>query len=431
MGFSVSRTCKATLSWKRRDMSTKPKNQLLERLRNYYDLTPIAGQSFYMLNSKAIVYFRYSKQHRNNTYFFGVEADDLSRFQEQNTFIIFICGDAERTLILASTDFLNMVQGTKPISNQWKILITEREGRFYLRVAGKGQFDVSSGLNCFDFTPSTFRVSSPLAVYDFRPLRREVKRERKQEAVFVPTDLSALIERLCREPEQHTRFEEELTHVFSELGLEADHIGGPGDTDILIKEPFRAIVDGKTTSEAKLSQVNFSRLKRHMHDNYAAYMMVVSVDFSPAVIQDAQAEGASLVPIEVLAAVLRQHQTVPLPLKVIESLFVVKGKVDGSQLHQILVEANNLSLLARQARATLECMDYVPRSVDEIKGRIDIHFDHVGIPRIDTALLEAILMFLSSPILGLVLQTEGKFAATMRPDLAIRRLRGWPLLLGN
>jgi len=98
-------------------MPTKPKNQLIERLRNYYDMTPIAGQSFYMLNSRAIVYFRYSKQHQNNTYFFGVEADDLARFQEQNTFIIFICGDPDRAIILASNDFLAMVQGIEPIAS--------------------------------------------------------------------------------------------------------------------------------------------------------------------------------------------------------------------------------------------------------------------------------------------------------------------------
>lgn len=243
--------------------------------------------------------------------------------------------------------------------------------------------------------------------------------------------MPALIENLCREPEQHTRFEKELTHVFSELGLEADHIGGPGDTDVLIRAPFQAIVDGKTTSEAKLSQVNFSRLKRHMRDNQAKYMMVVSVDFSPAVIQDAQVEDASLMPVEVLAAVLRQHQSFPLPLKVIESLFCVKGRVDASQLKEILAEANSLPLLARQAKATLECMDYVPRSLEEIKGRIDIHFDHVGIPKIDAVLLESILAFLSNPILGLVLQVEDKFVVSMRPDLAIRRLKGWSLLLGR
>jgi hypothetical protein len=32
-------------------MSTKSKNQLLERFRNYYNLTPLKGQSFYMLNN--------------------------------------------------------------------------------------------------------------------------------------------------------------------------------------------------------------------------------------------------------------------------------------------------------------------------------------------------------------------------------------------
>lgn len=409
----------------------KPKSQLIERLSNYYELTPLAGQSFYMLNSKAIVYFRYSKQHKNDTYFFGVEADDLARFQEQNTFIVFICGSPDRTIMLPSNHFLSMVQGAEPVSNQWKILVREREGRFFLRVAGKGQFDVSSGLNCFDFTPSSFRVSSPSDLYDFTPLHKEAKREQKQEAVIVSTDLPALIEKLCREPEQHIRFEEELAHVFNELGLEATHVGGPGDTDILIKAPFRAIVDGKTTSEAKLSQVNFSRIKRHMRDNDAVYMMVVSSEFSPALIRDAEIEGASLLPAEVLAAVLRQHQMLPLPLKVIESLFCVKGKVDDPQLQEILAEADNLPLFARQARATLECVDYVPRSLDEIKGRIDIYFDHVGIPRIDTNLLESMLMFLSSPILGLVLRVEDKFAASMRPDLAIRRLKRWPLLLGG
>jgi hypothetical protein len=412
-------------------MSTKPKKQLLEKLSNYYDLTQVAGQSFYLLNSKAIVYFRYSKQHKNDSYFFGVEADDLLRFQEQNTFIIFICGDSERTIILSSKDFLSMVQGSEPISNQWKIFINERNGQFFLRVAGKGQFNVSSGLNYFDFTPSTFRVTSALDLYNFKPLHRKVKQKRKEEIVITSTDLPALIEKLCRESEQHTRFEKELAIVFNELGLEAEHIGGPGDTDVLVKAPFQAIVDGKTTSEAKLSQVNFSRLKRHMQDNRAKYMMVVSLDFSPALIKDAKVEGASLVPAEVLASVLRQNQLIPLPVKAVESIFSIKGKVDVSQLKEIFLETNNSMLLAKQAKAALECIDYVPRSIEEIKGRIDIHFNHIGIPRIDISSLEHILKFLSNPILGLVLQVDGRFSASMKSSLAIRRLKRWPLLMDH
>ena len=95
------------------------------------------GQSFYALNSQAILYFRYSKLHPRNTYFFGVEADDLARFTNQNTFILFICGAEDNVIVLPISVFLEMVAGVKPNSTQWKILATQVKGRWFLRIPQK------------------------------------------------------------------------------------------------------------------------------------------------------------------------------------------------------------------------------------------------------------------------------------------------------
>lgn len=53
-----------------------PKDLFLKRFEDKHTVKRIYGQSFYELNSSAILYFRFSRAHKDR-FFFGVESDDL------------------------------------------------------------------------------------------------------------------------------------------------------------------------------------------------------------------------------------------------------------------------------------------------------------------------------------------------------------------
>src|SRR3990170_5756735 len=140
-------------------MSKNPKDLFLKRFEDKHTIKRIYGQSFYELNSSAILYFRFSKAHKNQ-FFFGVESDDLLKHKENNLFILFICEFDDQIIVIPIEDFLDMVEGTKPISNQWKVLISKQDNVYMLRISGKGKYDITKNLNQFDFRPKEFRTAT-------------------------------------------------------------------------------------------------------------------------------------------------------------------------------------------------------------------------------------------------------------------------------
>src|SRR3990167_4366822 len=121
-------------------MSKNPKDLFLKRFEDKHTIKRIYGQSFYELNSTAILYFRFSKAHKNQ-FFFGVESDDLLNHKDKNLFILFICETDDKIVVIPIEDFLEMVKGTEPISNQWKVFITRQNCEYSFRVSGKGKYD--------------------------------------------------------------------------------------------------------------------------------------------------------------------------------------------------------------------------------------------------------------------------------------------------
>ncbi len=64
-------------------MPKNPKDLFLKRLEDTHTVQRIYGQGFYELNSSAILYFRFSRAHKNK-FFFEVESDDVLRYKDKN-----------------------------------------------------------------------------------------------------------------------------------------------------------------------------------------------------------------------------------------------------------------------------------------------------------------------------------------------------------
>lgn len=83
-------------------------------------------------------------------------------------------------------------------------------------------------------------------------------------------------------------FEESIANLFSYMGFQAEHIGGSGDTDVVLRwkdsedNNYVAIVDGKSKSNGQVSHSDISdvAIDTHKEKNNADYVVIVGPGFS-------------------------------------------------------------------------------------------------------------------------------------------------------
>ena len=71
----------------------------------------------------------------------------------------------------------------------------------------------------------------------------------------------------------------------------------------------------------------------------------------------------------------------------------------------------------------LENLDFTPRNIDEIKGRIDLYCEQKQMPMIGKREIEKLLVFLSHDLLRIVNQEDGKYSLRFRPSLSKEKLK--------
>jgi hypothetical protein len=81
-------------------------------------------------------------------------------------------------------------------------------------------------------------------------------------------------------------FEKAIADAFRALGFHAEHIGGPGDTDVdahalLGDQSFSLVIDAKTSQPGKpRGNINYAPLKSHQEQHEADYALVVAPAFA-------------------------------------------------------------------------------------------------------------------------------------------------------
>lgn len=389
-------------------MPKNPKESFLKRFEEKHTIKRLFGQSFYELNSTATLYFRFSKAHRNQ-FFFGVESDDLLNYKDKNLFILFICETDDEIIVLPVEDFLTMVEGTKPISNQWKVSIFREKDNFSLRISGKGKFDVTKNLNQFDFRPKEFRISQLPSVGSFIPIGRKKEQGKTKEAKLPVSE--ALEDRLIAsssDSKHPTIFEKIVSEAFEKLGFKVKHIGGAGNTDILIESPIRGIIDCKSTI-GTLNHINIPRLKRHKKDNDGTFLLIVSVDFERAVIRDAESEGCTLLPVEVLKEILTLSTIYTFSPFELENLLTKVGIIALSDIEYLKLIGNSYREQIDTVLRVVKSIDFKCRELKEIKGRLDYESEQKHQKEISEKELENILNLLASPLFSIVQKKDNVY----------------------
>ena len=394
-------------------MPKNPKALFLKRFEDRHTIKRVYGQSFYELNSTAILYFRYSKAHKSQ-FFFGVESDDVLRYKDNNLFILFICESEDEIVVLPAEEFQEMVKGTEPVSSQWKVFISKKKDEYSFRVAGKGKYDVTGHLNKFDFRSAEFRTGTLPSIGKFIPLGQKRDQKPVVERTQPPVSLEERLIASSSDSKHPTVFEKTVSEAFEKLGFRTKHIGGARNTDILIESPIRGIVDCKSTADVSLSQLNFARLKRHKKENDGSFLLVIGKGFDRAVMRDASMEQCTLMPVEILKEMLQITSGCTLSPFDIEPLLRKEGVITSEDCQVLRKQANVFREKTESVIKVIAALDFRPRALKEIKGRLDYE---------NEAELSEILSVLSSPFLSLVIRTDGNYSSRYSHTQSVAKLK--------
>ena len=171
------------------------------------------------------------------------------------------------------------------------------------------------------------------------------------------------------------------------------------------------------------SSVNFTRIKRHMKENQGSFMVIASVAFDPAVVRDAEQEGATLVPVDTLVGFLDVHHRFVFPPDAYVRALSRPGLAAKQAVEVLVREGERLDAAVIKNLLLIDALDFAPRTADEIKGRLDLLCEQRGTPEFSRSELETGLAFLASPLLGVVRSSDQGYGLAYLPAPARDRLR--------
>ena len=138
-------------------------------------------------------------------------------------------------------------------------------------------------------------------------------------------------------------FEESIASIFRYMGFDAKRIGGPGDTDVIVRwkdnegKTIVAIVDGKSKSSGTVTHSDISdvAIETHQEKNNADFVAIIAPGFSGDTIKShARKKGFALVTDSELIDVAKNAKALGLSLVEISLLFKVPNGL--SQLDELI-----------------------------------------------------------------------------------------------
>jgi hypothetical protein len=226
---------------------------------------------------------------------------------------------------------------------------------------------------------------------------------------------------------QHpARFEKAIADAFEMLGVDARHIGGAGNTDVLVtitarlNGSDRAIIDGKSAAGGLVSvnAVSMEVLADHQAKHDARLAAVIGPEFEARLHGWAERNGVTLITAAQLADIVLSHRTTPFtPIQIAALLSdgpealddIITAEQRLLRLVELIVDvlqkettrADGEALSARDLFLAIRDVDGVNTDKDEITG---------------------ILRFLTNPLLRVLAEQSGGYMLTERRDTSGLRL---------
>ncbi|MGW0966299.1 hypothetical protein [Streptomyces sp. NPDC002516] len=248
------------------------------------------------------------------------------------------------------------------------------------------------------------------------------------------SSIIADLELYGRDGSESKAFEAAVGKAFAFLGLHAEHLGGPGRTDVLgtaqlsAQDRYRIIVDAKSSGNGLIAEsgVKFDVLRDHKRKHKADYVVVVGPDFAPRLKNWAVENEVILLCIDDLSSILERHSGNPIPLTDLRETLTRVDTFKDDLLEQYSVLERRTALTHRIiSLAFQEATDEDPIaegciSVENIIYALRREFS----PRPSTEEVEEVLNFLSNPMIGALEATKGRYKLLDSPRNISMRLRG-------
>jgi hypothetical protein len=245
-----------------------------------------------------------------------------------------------------------------------------------------------------------------------------------------------------RRADKSEEFEVAVAEAFNLLGFVAHHVGGAGQTDVVVdaelpeKDAYRVIVDAKASASGLISDnaVKFDALKDHQRKHRADFGVVVGPDFAGRVREWASSNKFTLLTIDDLENLLVRHARHPLALNELRVLFQQR---DGDDLADI---EEQYSASARTAILLAKIVELLYDEAKEEDPLLDgyISLENVNYalrkelsPRPTQAVVEECLQFLSHDFVRGAVRNGSKYKLADAPVNIKRRLAGLGLGMGE
>jgi len=227
-------------------------------------------------------------------------------------------------------------------------------------------------------------------------------------------------------------FERVLTEAFAFLGFRATHVGGPGQTDIVLDAPvsagpYRVVVDAKSNKGGRIADasIDWNSLADHRKAADADHALVVAPDFGGGnLLKRADDYGVALMPAGAVPELIRLHRSAPFSLVELRVLFEAPGRVTKG-MEQLRQLAQATLARWRLLGELVTLLEQLPAGeyADAQKLWLLLFFQHKENAPLREAVEDAVNI-LSSRAVGVLRPINGSdgYQVTMQADTAIRRL---------
>ncbi|MBF6090758.1 restriction endonuclease [Nocardia cyriacigeorgica] len=253
-------------------------------------------------------------------------------------------------------------------------------------------------------------------------------------------DICAELRRYGNAGNASTEFERAVARAFEFFGFRAEHLGGSGQTDVLLTvelgpaERYRAIVDAKSSASGIISDnaLTFDVIKDHRRKHKADYAAVVGPEFAPRVKEWALSHKVKLITVEELVSMIELHQTTPVSLPELRVLFESSDDLTG------VFDAYGTAASAVEVLVTIVTVLFHEANDEDplAEGYISIENIHFALrkemsPRPPKDVVNECLEFLSSNPVRAVERKGDKYKLVDVPGNIDRRMFGLSASLGS
>lgn len=252
--------------------------------------------------------------------------------------------------------------------------------------------------------------------------------------------LSSIIEDLrkfSKDGSESKAFENAVSRAFGYLGFSAEHLGGPGRTDVIIVaelapgDRYRVIADAKSSGNGTVaeSSVNFDILREHKRKHKADYVVVVGPDFANRLKDWAVDNKVTLLQVDDLVTILERHSVNPISLVDFRDTFARIDTHRDEMFERYQLLERRSSLIAKILQIVFqEAVDEDPIaagfvSLENITYALRKEFS----PRPSAEEISESLSFLSNPVVAALETSKDRYKLVDSPHNISLRLQG----LGN